>query len=182
MLCEKLPPPELRFNYSSTYARDILPKRGLYKFGPYDLELSNKDKIGCVVFYPVGCEDAKNVLVRGLTEGEDKFSGFEGMFKLPLEIIDAIAYSEEDVEILLQQISAQSVEIVYFILEKNRPELYRKSKLILLMSGVPSQMISVNTLRNQQGLQFVLENVSLSTYAKTGGPLWTKSPKENKND
>jgi len=181
MLGELLPRPELRFDYSSTYARDKLPKRGLYRFGPYDSELLRKDEVKCVVFYPNGRGDVKEILIRGLTEGEGKFNGFESMFKISLEFTDEIAYSEENVSILLQQVATKDLDFVYFILERNKPELYRKSKLTLLMSSIPSQMISVNTLKNKQGLQYILENIALATYAKIGGTPWTISTKENTN-
>lgn len=171
MLGEMLTPPELRFDYSSTYAKDTLPKRGLYKFGPYDSELLGKDEVKCALFYPVGYEDAKETLLRGLTEGEGKFGGFESMFKIPLEFTDIVVYSEEDVDILLQQAAAKDLDFVYFILERNRFGLYKKSKLMLLTNSIPSQMISVGTLINRQGLQFILENVALATYAKIGGRL-----------
>ncbi len=184
MLGEILTQPELRFDYSSTYAKDVFSKRGLYRFGPYDSELLGKDVVKCALLYPSEYKDIiQDTVVRGLIEGEGRFGGFESLFKIPIEFVEDIAYSEEDVDILLQQVVAKDLDFVFFILEKNKPWLYKKSKLTFLTNSIPSQMISVNTLRrNRQGLQFILENIALATYAKIGGTPWTISTKEETND
>lgn len=183
MIGEVLPQPDLRFNYASTYAKDKSPKRGLRRFGPYDLEHLQKDTIRCIVFYPNGKEHIKEILIEGLVNGEGHFDGFEGLFKIPIEFIDEFPYSEKEFEILIKNVIAEhhDIDLVYFLLEKRKPEIYKKSKLLLISSGVPNQMICVDTLSNTQGLQFILENIALASYAKIGGIPWTISTKSEEN-
>lgn len=183
MIGEILQPPDLRFNYASTYARDKSPKRGLRRFGPYDLEHLQKDVIKCIVFYPSGKENVKEILIKGLISGEGYFNGFESLFRIPIKFIDEFSYSENDFEILIKNVIAEyhDIDLVYFLLEKRKPEIYRKSKFLFISSGIPSQMICIDTLLNIQGLQFILENIALASYAKIGGIPWTISTKKDEN-
>lgn len=180
---EILPQPDLRFDYSSTYAKDKSSKRGLLKFGPYDLEHFPKDRIKCVIFYPEGKESTKEILINGLIDGEGYFNGFKSLFKIPIEVIDELPYSESNFEILIKDTIAShpNIDLTYFLLKKNRPEIYKKAKLLLISSSIPSQMICVDTLLKTQGLQFILENIALASYAKVGGIPWTISTKKEED-
>ena len=183
MIGEILPQPYLRFNYASTYARDRSPKRGLKRFGPYDLDRLQKNVIKNVIFYPEGREYVSNILIEGLTKGESYFEGFERLFRIPIKFVDLFSYNENNFEILIENVMAQynNIDLVYFLLEKGKTEIYRKSKYLFISSGIPSQMICIDTLLNIQGLQFILENIALVSYAKIGGIPWTISTKGDEN-
>ena len=180
MIGEILPQPELRFNYASTYARDKSPRRGLKRFGPYDLEHLQKNAIRCIVCYPEGREYAKELLIENLINGVGHFNGFRSLFKIPIKFVNEYSYSENNFENLIESIIAKhsDIDLVYFLLEKGKQKIYRNSKFLFTSSGIPSQMVCVETLSNVEGLPFILENIALVSYAKIGGIPWTISTEE----
>jgi len=179
---EILRQPELRFDYSSTYAKDRYPKRGLLRFGPYDSEWFGKDKIKAIVMYPNGQEREKEILIDGLIKGEGSFRGFRSFFKVPLKVIDAVMFSDiRDVELLIDQISAQEPDIVYVLLQERGSYVYKIAKSKLLANAIPSQMVTIESL-NKTGRQYTLENIALASYAKVGGTPWTVSTSDDEDN
>ncbi len=71
---EILPPPALRFNYSSATVQHSNPRMGLRTCGPYDSSILGKDKINYAVIYPQSLRGIGNSLLTGLTKGHGGFS------------------------------------------------------------------------------------------------------------
>lgn len=168
---EILDAPKLRFDYSSTYAVDELPKRGLMRFGPYDSSQYGKDNISCGVLYSRGLGDIKDILIRGLVEGEGKFKGFESLFQIPLIFKEKIEFEVNKIEQELQSMAQKEFDIV-FVLIRHSENIYKVIKKELLGNGIPSQVVLAEKINRLHGRQWILENLSLATYAKTGGTPW----------
>ncbi|MCD6493883.1 MAG: hypothetical protein J7K36_08860 [Archaeoglobaceae archaeon] len=174
--------PELRFDYSSSYAKDKYSKRGLLNYGPYDSNLFGKEKIKSVIIYPSDNEDQKETLVDGLIKGEGTFRGFRSFFKTPLKVIEEIKFSNlKEVLLIIDTISAQEPDIVFVVLQKKDSQVYKLAKSRLLANGIPSQMVTVESL-TKPGRQYTLENLALASYAKVGGTPWTISTSEDENN
>jgi len=175
---EILRPPSLRFNYSSTYATDFSPKRGLIKFGPYDSNLFPKDKIKAIVLYLKNHELEKEIFWNGVTRGEGTFRGFRSLFRVPLELMEEINYEENDIrnlELLLNEITTRNPDIIFMLLSGKNSNIYHLAKARFLANGIPSQMITIANLRDNKGRQYILENICLASYAKVGGTPWVIS-------
>jgi len=151
---EILEQPPLRFDYSSTKAKDTFSKRGLRTYGPYDSNLFQKDKIRCVVLYPKNSEGFKQIFVDGLTDGEGSFRGFRDFFKISLVWEDEISFSnQKEVNISLSRISSTDVDLVFVILPEKHAILYKEAKSKLLANGIPSQMITIESIK-KSGFQY----------------------------
>lgn len=175
--------PKLRFNYSSASAIDSLPKRGLYKYGPYDSALLGKEEIKCIVLFPAEKTVEKQIFIEGLTKGEGTFRGFQHLFRLSLRFIAEIPFkSQEEFDRVLDQIHSENPDIVYIILNDRDSNIYNQAKLKLLANGIPSQMIKSEKISEASDRQYILENISLATYAKIGGTPWTISTMNNDNN
>jgi vacuolar-type H+-ATPase subunit F/Vma7 len=168
---EILDPPQLRFDYSSTFAVDVFSKRGLTRFGPYDSAQYGKDSIRCGILYSKGLKETKNVLIKGLVEGEVKYKGFQSLFQIPLTCEEEIEFETNKIEQTLQNITQKEIDIV-FVLIKPAENIYKTVKNILLGNGIPSQVVISEKINYPQGRQWILENLSLAAYAKTGGTPW----------
>jgi len=166
--------PLFRFDYSEKSAVAELPKKGLYIYGPYDSNLLGKDEIKCAVIYPIGKNTEKNDFCNGIIIGEGNFKGFKKMFKLNLKFVEEKEFSpERNISIFLKDIIKKDIDIAYVLLEQKNLNLYRIIKQELLGNGIPNQIITIEKLKNNIGRQYILENISLATYAKIGGTPWT---------
>jgi len=175
--------PKLRFDYSSTYAEDTYSKRGLIRNGPYDSNLFGKDEIKCFVLFPKNAQREKLILTDGITKGEGSFRGFKDLFKVPLEFVEENTFSlSSNNNHIFNQISSKGPDIVYVLLPNRHSVLYRQIKSKLLANGIPSQMITLEKLKNFKGRQYILENIALASYAKVGGTPWTISTVQNEDN
>jgi len=180
---ELLDQPSLRFDFSSAFAEDMFSRRGLRLFGPYDSSLFPKDKITAVVLYQRGKEGEKAALAEGLKKGEGKFGGFQSFFKVPLEFVNDISFtSYGKADSLVDQIAQNPPNVVYVLLGTRESQFYSSVKSRLLANGVPSQMVTLEKLKESPGRQYVLENIALASYAKVGGTPWTVSTQRVEND
>jgi len=168
---EILSPPKLRFDYSSTYAVDSYSKRGLTNFGPYDSAQYDKGIIKAGILFSKGLDDTKNKLTRGLIQGEARFKGFESFFQIPMTFEEEIEFEHTKIEQSLQKITQKDIDIV-FVLIRKKENIYRTIKNILLGNGIPSQVLLAEKISHDRGRQWILENLSLAAYAKTGGTPW----------
>ncbi len=181
---EILDQPKLKFDYSSNSATDTFAKRGLYKHGPYDSSLFDKDKIKCVVLYKDGLDKEKQILKEGLLNGEDSFRGFKSLFRRPLDFIEEMPFLvDEKIDILIENLCSkkQDVDMFYILLDEKSINLYSKIKSQFLTNGFPSQVIRAERLIKSEGRQYTFENISLATYAKVGGTPWTVSTSTSEN-
>ncbi len=172
---------KLRFDYSSSYAEDTYSRRGLSRHGPYDSNLFGKDKIRSIVLFPKDLQSEKQILLDGLLKGEGTFRGFESYFKVGLAFIEEIAVSQ-NLNLLLDKIPSKDPDIVFVLLPGRDTNLYTQIKLKLFANGIPSQMVTVERLKNPNGRQYTIENIALASYAKVGGTPWTVSSAENENN
>lgn len=183
---EQLTVPKLRFNYSSTSAQDSNARRGLLKYGPYDSSILGKDSIRAVVIFPKHLAREKDILKDGLQNGNGSFTGFQGLFRVPLKIEKDLCLPREDEEEtrrVIQDLASQSNIDLAFVLTTSQNELiYRTIKQELLGNGIPSQVVTAERLRNQQQLPWTLENIALACYAKSGGTPWVVASESSRRE
>jgi len=174
--------PLLRFDYSEKSAVKEMPKKGLYIYGPYDSNLLGKDEIKCAVIYPTGKNNEKNDFCNCIINGERNFKGFRRLFKIALNFVEEREFSpERNISSFFKDIFKEHIDIVYVLLERQNLNLYRIIKQELLGNGIPNQVIAIEKLKNNIGRQYILENISLATYAKVGGTPWTISTNYEEN-
>lgn len=184
---EKLKAPRLRFNYSSASAQDYNARRGLKNYGPYDSNLLGKDCIRAGVIFPQSCSREKDTLINGLTQGLGGFAGFSSLFRLPLNVAylrGMIIESASDVQQAANTLVAQhgDLDIVFIINLVRNGGVYQTVKRILLGNGIPNQVITAAKLRDPSQTPWVLENLALACYAKSGGTPWVISSRSKKRE
>lgn len=167
---EILKRPYLRFDYSSTYAVKKYSKDGLLRHGPYDSSQFGKEKIRCGIVYSQGLDKGKERLITGLVSGEGNFGGFQSFFRVPL-IFEEEREFGNNAERVFKDIASRDLDIVFVLFSEKENNLYKSLKEIFLGNGMPCQVVLVEKL-HQQGLQWILENICLATYAKIGGTPW----------
>ncbi len=167
--------PDLRFNYSSTYAKDSNPRRGLKQFGPYDSTMFNKSEINAGLIYLKSAKN-KKLLIDGIVNGESYFDGFQKFFRIPIvfkEERSIITETEREIKGAIDALLNQDLDIVFVIEESIKtPIYYKMCKTILLANGIPSQVVIDEKLQNPKQRPWILENIALATYAKVGGTPW----------
>ncbi len=122
---EILQAPPLRFNYSSASALSLNPRQGLRIYGPYDSSIFGKDKITFAVICPSALRQEGNTLVNGLTKGSGGFSGFQHLFRIPLELVNSKVIqheTEQDIRRAAQSLANENLDLV-FILVSTRNEM-----------------------------------------------------------
>ena len=173
---ELLKPPVLRFDYSSTSARHADPRRGLKTYGPYDSNILGKDSIRAAIIFPSRYTREKDILVNGLLNGLHPFGGFYSLFRVQLVFVKEVQISAEDeseIRYSIQKLASQGdVDIALVLVSAQNPGLYQAIKQELLGNGIPNQVVTVEKLRDARQAPWVLENVALACYAKTGGTPW----------
>jgi len=176
-LGEKLPIPKLRFHPSSLQAQHEDARQGLRKYGPYDALSLGKERIRCTLIYPQQLAKEKQSLVSGLTKGYDSFSGFQSLFRIPIDFVSERPISSNEAEGFKQAIEAvlrrDRPDLVMMIMRDRDQHIYTMAKSLLLGNGIPSQMVTAEKIRNLRGLPWTLENIALQVYAKIGGTPWT---------
>jgi hypothetical protein len=184
---EMLRAPRLRFDYSSPSAQDFNARRGLKNYGPYDSNLLGKDCIRAGVIFAQPCSREKDTLISGLTLGRDGFSGFNGLFRLPLKVEHLCGIRTEDtgeVQQAANTLVAQhgDLDIVFIVIQSRNEPVYRVAKRILLGNGIPNQVVTAEKLRDSSQAPWVLENLALACYAKTGGTPWVIASQSKKRE
>jgi hypothetical protein len=172
---EVLPPPKLRFNYSSTYAIAPNPRRGLRDFGPYDSDLFGKAEIRCGIIYSSGTRNCKELLVDGLIRGEGDFEGFQRLFCVPLRFEEERCIGSEnaqEAQRAASDLATKDLDLIFILTAARNSQLYKACKGELLGNGLPSQVVITDKLANPNQRPWVLENVALASYAKVGGSPW----------
>lgn len=186
---EMLKPPVLRFNYSSTSARHSDPRKGLKIYGPYDSNILGKDCIRAAVIFHSQYDGEKTKLVRWLTNGytsqHGSFIGFHSLFRIPLSIMERplSAENEREVRRIIQDLARQgNVDLALILITSQDGDLYRIVKQELLGNGIPNQIVTVEKLRDERQLPWVLENVALACYAKSGGTPWVIASESSRRE
>jgi len=187
---EMLKPPALRFNYSSTSAQHDNPREGLKTYGPYDSDILGKDRIRAAVIFPSQYDREKTTLVRWLTNGytskHGSFRGFKNLFKISLSIEREYPLSvenEKEVQSAIRDLACQgNVDLALILITSQDGDLYRIIKQELLGNGIPNQIVTVEKLRDARQLPWVLENIALACYAKSGGTPWVIASESSRRE
>jgi len=172
---EILPEAKLRFDYSSSYAVASNPRPGLKKFGPYDSNLFEKDRIECGIIYPNSLKNLKPILINGLTAGDGNFMGFERLFRVPLvfeEEQSVVSDNKQEIRRASRTLVTKDLDLIFILTSRRNPSVYRTCKSELLGNGIPSQVVIGDRLQNPSQRQWILENIALASYAKVGGTPW----------
>jgi len=175
--------PNLRFDYSSTYANHSNPRQGLKRFGPYDSNLFNKSEINAGIIYLNNTRNRK-YLIDGLLRGENYFDGFQKLFRIPIifkEERSIINETEREIKVAIGTLLNRDLDIVYILLNSHKTPIYSFIKTILLANGIPSQVVIDEKLQNPNQRPWIIENIALATYAKVGGTPWVIANPISKN-
>jgi len=175
--------PNLRFDYSSTYANHSNPRQGLKRFGPYDSNLFNKSEINTGIIYLNSTKNRK-YLIDGLLKGENYFDGFQKLFRIPIifkEERSIINETEREIKVAIETLLNRDLDMVYILLNSHKTPIYSFIKTILLANGIPSQVVIDEKLQNPKQRSWILENIALATYAKVGGTPWVIANPISKN-
>jgi hypothetical protein len=171
--------------------------QGLEHFGPYSRDTFPKKSPRVLVLAPDNCAGKVgqfvNLLRGGITSVPDSHyaGGFAKVFHLhnpefvtanvPLAGVrprEAFAKYRQTIETTLRRSADYDVALVALPDELSRLDdavsPYLHAKASFLMSGIPTQQFRLSTASGPDyGLQYVLQNIALSMYAKMGGVPWT---------
>jgi argonaute-like protein implicated in RNA metabolism and viral defense len=183
---QQLQLPALRFNPSSPQAQHQNARQGLKIYGPYDAQRLAKDAVRCTLVYPAQLSAEKAALVSGLMNGVGAFRGFQSLFRIPLVFVaERKIQNETETTIEFAMSTALREDkpdlIVVLTRARNQP-VYTKVKSFLLGNGVPSQVVTVEKLRDPKEVPWILENIALQIYAKIGGTPWTVMSSSQQNE
>lgn len=166
---------QLRFSRASPMARHDEPRRGLRTYGPYDWSTLGKDKVTATIMCPQHLTVAAGILSDSLAKGRGYFAGFQSLFRIPLKFSGVTVLASESpdqITAAVKKLSTENPDIVYVVTETRSNALYSTAKGILLGNGIPSQVVTAESLRPNEQLQWVIENIALASYAKVGGTPW----------
>jgi len=172
---ELLPPPKLRFNYSSAYATASSPRQGLKDFGPYDSNLFAKPEVRCGIIYSADTRNSKELLAEGLIRGEGDFEGFQRLFRVPLRFEEERCVGSENTQEVQREarnLATKDLDLIFILTSARNSQLYQVCKGELLGNGVPSQVVIADKLSDPNQRPWILENIALASYAKVGGSPW----------
>jgi hypothetical protein len=182
---EILQPSALRFDYSSASAQHSNPRQGLRTYGPFDSSILGKDKIACAVIYPHTLQQSKSILINGMTSGSGQFSGFQRLFRVPLNMVAEKMMPEETeqaVQRAAQSLCGDNPDLVFILTSRRNETIYASAKAELLGNGIPNQIVTAEKLQNASQLQWTLENIALACYAKVGGTPWVVTSETAKRE
>lgn len=170
---------------------------GLNKFGPYSRDTFSKKSPRILVVSPDTCVARVREFVAMLSQGITSITnsrytgGFAKLFHLhnpefktlvvPMlgaTSAQARARYAEAIETELGRDSGYDAALVAILDEHSDldPPInpYLHAKALLLASGVPVQQFRMATIRGPDtALQYILQNIAISLYAKMGGVPWT---------
>mgnify|MGYP000222575543 CR=1 FL=1 len=174
LIGERLKVPPLRFNPSSLQAQHQDARKGLKIYGPYDASRLGKENVRCTLIYLSSLQREKLKLSEGLKNGSGAFSGFSSLFRVPLEFVMEREIETREIRKAIDDtVRNDEPDIVIAITSSKDEKIYTDIKALLLAHGIPSQVVTAETLRNRQGLPWILENIALQIYGKIGGTPWT---------
>jgi len=175
--------PNLRFSYSSPYAKDSNPRKGLKKYGPYDSNVFNKSEINAGLIYLKSVKN-KKLLTDGLVKGESYFEGLQEIFRVQIAFKEERSISsqtEQEIRGTINALLNEDLDIVFVIEKSITNSIYKICKAILLANGIPSQVVIDEKLQDPNQRPWILENIALATYAKVGGAPWVIANPISKN-
>jgi hypothetical protein len=158
--------------------------------GPYDAESFPKKRIRIAVLYPERFKGEVEIFIRQFRDGVPQRQGREvpfsqgfirkyrltgcefGLFPIASDSEDSNGYKEASLRALQSQDAFDLAMIVtredfHQLRGENNP--YLVSKSTFMSQGVPVQAIEIETIRDQRGRPWILNNIGLASYAKLGG-------------
>ncbi|KAE8291709.1 Piwi-like protein 2 [Larimichthys crocea] len=124
------------------------------------------------IFYPHRCAEQAEELV-------STFKKVAGPIGVRLERPIRVELRDDRTETYIKSIHSQltsepNMQLVVCIVFGNRDDLYSSiKKLCCVKSPIPSQVINVRTISQQQKLRSIAQKVLLQMNSKLGGELWT---------
>lgn len=189
--------PEVQYVYDRSGAqRDSYAWRGLTNSGPYDRQTFPKKSPRILAVFPTTSEGKVDVFLKALRDGmpppQRAFTtGFAKTFGLvnpefircPVHLNGLSADKVEEAyrgaiqAHLTRDPNIDAGVIVLLDEHAHLPELqnpYIRTKALLLTLGIPSQEVRMTTVTQPpMSLQYTLQNLSVSLYAKLNGTPWT---------
>ncbi|KAE8291705.1 Piwi-like protein 2 [Larimichthys crocea] len=141
-------------------------------------EVVRDTSISCIplsmwaIFYPHRCAEQAEELV-------STFKKVAGPIGVRLERPIRVELRDDRTETYIKSIHSQltsepNMQLVVCIVFGNRDDLYSSiKKLCCVKSPIPSQVINVRTISQQQKLRSIAQKVLLQMNSKLGGELWT---------
>ncbi|XP_018524808.1 piwi-like protein 2 isoform X2 [Lates calcarifer] len=126
------------------------------------------------VFYPRRCAEQAEELV-------STFKKVAGPIGVRLERPIRVELRDDRTETYVKSIHSQltsepNMQLIVCIIVGNRDDLYSAiKKLCCIKSPIPSQVINIRTISQQQKLKSVAQKILLQINSKLGGELWTVS-------
>jgi hypothetical protein len=175
---EKLERPLLKFDNVISTSVHRFPMPGIHLYGPYDKSLMARKSVRFAIMYPIKHETLIGDFIRSFINGLGRYPGYPQWFRQNVEYFERYPISElttESYEKVADNVLLRDYDLILVVTEEfgHPPIVYQRIKTKLLKSGIPSQFLNSTRLyaRHDQ-LQWILSNISLSTYAKIGGTPW----------
>ena len=173
--------------------------RGLRESGPYDsTRIPNEPRF--LFVFPQEFRPLANTLYHGLRSGNNQFPGMAAMFGVnisPAQLKSANKFTVDSstpreaskryhntIREFLE--SDNFVDFAIVLCHKTAhyesPSAYYASKAALASRGIPSQVITVDTLSDANQLSWSIGNIALQIFVKLGGQPWFVRPSAGGGD
>ena len=174
----------------SITVRGIIDKK-IDEKGPYDAESFPKKRVNIAVLYPERFKGEVELFIKQFRDGVPPRPGKETpfaqgfirkyrltgctleMFSIDSNNEDANGYKTACLRAL--QDNQEDIDLAIIVIREDFHQLYGESnpylvsKSTFMSQGVPVQSIEIETIRDQRGRPWILNNIGLATYAKLGG-------------
>lgn len=160
---------------------------GVSLYGPFDSDTFSTKEPNIVVLVP---NDYKNEIELFISKFEN---GLEGRYyqqgfvkkyhlsgiKIDYVNVDLLKGFQGYRDACINAIKQRKYDLAIVIIKEEfhkkhgNENPYLVSKAALMSGGIPVQEVEIETIRNEYGLPFVLDNIALACYAKMGGTPWT---------
>ena len=159
--------------------------------GPYDAESFPKKRVNIAVLYPERFKGEVELFIKQFRDGvpprpgkETPFAqGFIRKYRLTgctFEMFPIDSYNEDTngyktACLKALQDNQEDIDIAIIVIREDFHQLYGESnpylvsKSTFMSQGVPVQAIEIETIKDQRGRPWILNNIGLAAYAKLGG-------------
>jgi hypothetical protein len=165
---------------------------GLDRYGPYSRETFARPSPRILVFFPQAAQGAVEQFICQFRDGIPQSRSFQAGFAKTFSLINprfepvpvpesGQAPAQRDRNAVLSALGRGELPDAAIVVVSDRdgdlPDAenpYLHSKAVLLMAGVPAQHVRLsNVTARPEGLQYILQNISVALYAKMKGTPWT---------
>lgn len=172
---------------------------GLRRFGPYDKSQRRKNLIRCSIVYPLWAKNEAQKVKTAFRDGMFHFRGFK-QFSHGIEIGDftelglnispqasVTIQAEEYRSGLNENASAfTDMDLVFIIIPSSAKFTtdapYAAAKIFFAKLGIPTQMVGLNKVNNNEEFKWLLNNMAVACYAKLGNIPWVIEDSGEKSD